>query len=545
VVSLIGATQDGKEVCLTARQLEAAIGAVAHQLEQSGVSHLGLLGHNSPDWLVAQLAAWRAGLPVTPIPAFFSEQQINHLLDTTGLDGLLLVQDDSLDAWLPSARANDFKRQPLSTGDSPDGLSIALFRRRSTPAPLPDGTRLITFTSGTTGTPKGVCLSGPHLESVIEGLEQRLAGVPLHRHGVVLPLAVLLEHLAGALFALWRGAQIIVDAPLRTGLAGSGDLNPLQWRDWLETRRPDSLILVPALLKALCDLGGLGGLGGLDRSSGLDSQASRPSDWQQALSLVAVGGGQVPRYLLDQATQLGLPVAQGYGMSEMGSVVCLSRPDEPQDGRVGRPLKGLRLSTDEQGQLLVHGRRMLGYLTSYHDGPSSDMPWPSGDLGHRLADDHWRLDGRQRNVIILSSGRNLCPEWLEAELELIDGIDRAFIFGEGLPGVLALLGPSAIIQPPRLEAHIAALNQRLPDYARVRGWQSLMRQLPGVAQPLSIASNELTANGRLRRASIYLRRRRDIERLVASTFPGHQYVSAALSSSTDSSSSYPQDPSRP
>ena len=163
VVSLIGATQDGKEVCLTARQLEAAIGAVAHQLEQSGVSHLGLLGHNSPGWLVAQLAAWRAGLPITPIPAFFSEQQLNHLLDTTGLDGLLLVQDDSLDAWLPSARANDFKRQPLSTGDSPDGLSIALFRRRSTPAPLPDGTRLITFTSGTTGTPKCMARSHPLL----------------------------------------------------------------------------------------------------------------------------------------------------------------------------------------------------------------------------------------------------------------------------------------------------------------------------------------------------------------------------------------------
>lgn len=527
VESLLGQTPDGADIRLTARQLEAATDTVAHQLEQSGVSHLGLLGHNSPGWLVAQLAAWRAGLPITPIPAFFSEQQLNHLLDTTGLDGLLIAQDSPLDAWLPSARANDFKRQPL---DAPAGLSIALFRRPSTPAPLPDGTRLITFTSGTTGTPKGVCLSGPHLESVIEGLEQRLAGVPLHRHGVVLPMAVLLEHLAGALFALWRGAAIVIDTPDLAGLHGSGTLDPDQWQRWLAKRRPDSLILVPALLKALTHLA---------------SHHSAANGWQQVLSLVAVGGGQVPRRLLEQATQLGLPVAQGYGMSEMGSVVCLSRPDEPQDGRVGCPLKGLRLSTDEQGQLLVHGRRMLGYLASDHQVPSPEMPWPSGDLGHRLADGHWRLDGRQRNVIILSNGRNLCPEWLEAELELIDGIDRAFVFGEGLPGVLALLSPSAAIQPPRLEAHITALNQRLPDYARVRGWQSLMRQLPGVAEPLSIASNELTANGRLRRASIQLRRRCDIERLVARTFPGHEQVSAALSSAADGLPSYPQEPPPP
>lgn len=72
-----------------------------------------------------------------------------------------------------------------------------------------------------------------------------------------------------------------------------------------------------------------------------------------------------------------------------------------------------------------------------------------------------------------------------------------------------------------------------------------MRQLPGVAEPLSIASNELTANGRLRRASIQLRRRCDIERLVARTFPGHEQVSAALSSAADGLPSYPQEPPPP
>lgn len=155
------------------------------------------------------------------------------------------------------------------------------------------------------------------------------------------------------------------------------------------------------------------------------------------------------------------------------------------------------------------------------------------------------LDGRLRNTIILSTGRNLAPEWLEAELELIDGIERAFVFGDGLPGALALFASPPGTRKACLAADIAALNQRLPDYARVRGWRPLHQQLPGIAQPLSIASHELTANGRLRRASIQIRRRRDIERLVASTFPGHEYAPAALSSSPDSPSSCPQESPRP
>ncbi|MED5297174.1 MAG: AMP-binding protein [Pseudomonadota bacterium] len=507
--SLRGATASGKLVALDARQLHDSVTALAQQLAQTGVRHIGIAGHNSPSWLVAQLAAWRAGLPVTPIPSFFSDDQVTHLLSTTGLDGILITDGSSLDRWVDARLLPVFDRGLLPEQQPPHVIgvepNVALFQRASVPAPMPAETRLITFTSGTTGTPKGVCLSGPHLESVLLGLDDRLQGIELTRHGVVLPLAVLLEHLAGALYALWRGAEVIIDPPQVTGLEGSGNLSSPHWQRWLAGRQPDSLILVPALLAALCQI----------------ARQEGDAPWMTSLNLVAVGGDHVPPVLLADAKALKLPVAQGYGMSEMGSVVCLSRPDEPQDGRVGRPLKGRDITTDPSGQLLVHGPRMLGYLGEATDtGPGPmDVPWPSGDLGEQRHGGHWYLSGRQRNVIILSTGRNLSPEWIEAELATLAGIDRAFVFGDGLPGLLALISLSSCqVDTTAIDSAIASLNQRLPDYARIRGWAALTAALPGLPTPLSEASHELTSNGRLRRDGVRLRRHRDMQRLAEQTF---------------------------
>ncbi|MCM2972406.1 AMP-binding protein [Larsenimonas suaedae] len=510
--SLVGRLDDGRTLTLTHRALYRAVDALSGQLMQAGARHVGLMGSNSPLWLIAQLAAWQAGLPVTPIPEFFSSEQIEHVLETTGLDTLIVTSSAGDGASMPAAFDHGTRLTATLaipavalTGSPPE---VALYTRVSRVARLPKGTCLITFTSGTTGAPKGVCLSGAHLESVIDGLDARLDGLSLKRHGVVLPMSVLLEHLAGALYALWRGAEVILDAPAHTGLHGSGGVSVPQWRAWLETRRPDSLILVPGLLGALSAL--------------IAPEHGRPN-WVASLSLVAVGGGYVPTALLARAVAQGVPVAQGYGLSELGSVVCLSRPDEPQDGRVGRPLDGLDVRLDDDGQLLIHGRRMLGYLGE-RDSRCDAAPWPSGDLGHLAPGGHWFLSGRQGNRLILSSARNLSPEWLEAELELLPGIQRAFVFGDGLPGPLALLrvvAMSAVTNDQEaLDRAIVALNARLPDYARLCGWQVLDQGDPHGPPPLTAASRELTANGRLRRAHIRARRQGVINRLTHRSFSG-------------------------
>lgn len=122
--SLRGATASGKLVALDARQLHDSVTALAQQLAQTGVRHIGIAGHNSPAWLVAQLAAWRAGLPVTPIPSFFSDDQVTHLLSTTGLDGILITDGSSLDRWVDARLLPDFNRGLLPEQQPPHVIGV-------------------------------------------------------------------------------------------------------------------------------------------------------------------------------------------------------------------------------------------------------------------------------------------------------------------------------------------------------------------------------------------------------------------------------------
>jgi long-subunit acyl-CoA synthetase (AMP-forming) len=92
-------------------------------------------------------------------------------------------------------------------------------------------------------------------------------------------------------------------------------------------------------------------------------------------------------------------------------------------------------------------------------------------------------------------GRNISPEWVEAEL-LADGtLRQAVVFGDGRPWCTALLYPAADTDDDALTRHVAAVNAGLPEYARIRAWHRL-------AEPLSSRAGLLSGNGRLRRAAI-------------------------------------------
>ncbi|WP_421159986.1 AMP-binding protein, partial [Aeromonas dhakensis] len=194
--------------------------------------------------------------------------------------------------------------------------------------------------------------------------------------------------------------------------------------------------------------------------------------------------------LISRARKLGLPVYEGYGLSECGSVVALNGPDGHSLGSVGQPLPHCRVSIAADGEILVEGAAMLGYLGSDEAVPALVA---TGDLGHLDAEGYLHITGRKKNVQITAFGRNFSPEWVEAEAQLCPAIARIVIFGDGQPANVALIQP----QPGTdalLAQQIEQLNQRLPDYARIHHWLPVaLDQHPEL----------LTANGRPRRERIY------------------------------------------
>ncbi len=211
------------------------------------------------------------------------------------------------------------------------------------------------------------------------------------------------------------------------------------------------------------------------------------------LRFAAVGGAPLSAALLTRASALGLPVFQGYGLSECASVVALNRADANRPGSVGQPLPHVRLRLADDGEVLVGGVDFAGYLG---EPASATDEVATGDLGEFDADGYLYLRGRKKHQFSLASGRNVDPGWIEAELTQRGALAQAYVQGEGARHLVALLWPRQPDLPDSVLAdQVARLNQRLPDYARIGAWHRL-------AEPFTPANGLLTATGRLRRDAI-------------------------------------------
>ena len=186
----------------------------------------------------------------------------------------------------------------------------------------------------------------------------------------------------------------------------------------------------------------------------------------------------------------GLPVFQGYGLSEAGSVIAMNTPAHNRPGSVGKLLPHVHALISETGEILVQGRTFSGYLGDPARDPSAVLA--TGDTGYFDADGYLYVTGRVRERIITAYGRNVSPEWVEAELLSHPCIAQAAVLGDDRARLLAVLVPSGTDTTAALEAAVATTNAHLPDYAQIGAW------LPADA-PFSTATGELAAGGSPRR----------------------------------------------
>ncbi|MFM4824792.1 AMP-dependent synthetase/ligase [Aeromonas bivalvium] len=461
------------------QQIEQLAGA----LQGAGIRRLALQLDNGLPWALIDLACTRAGIVVIPVPHFFSPAQQAWLLESSGADALVGPEHEGWQAAAPLI---------LMTG-RPDEQALPLWRRIPASLPeLPAGTAKITYTSGTTGQPKGVCLSLEQMTSVCESLALRVAPARVEQHLTLLPLATLLENLTGLYVPLLTGACSRIPSLGELGFSGSSKLDPAALAQALLRWPSHSLVLVPELLRLLLAL-----------CANTPALAER----LKGLRFVAVGGGKVAPELIGHARALGLPVYEGYGLSECGSVVALNGPDADRPGSVGLPLPHCQVTIAADGEVMVSGSAMLGYLGEEAPAIPSIA---TGDLGRLDEEGFLHITGRKKNVQITAFGRNFSPEWVEAEAQLCPAIARIVVFGDGQPANVALIQPLPGSEAD-LPRQIAQLNSRLPDYARLHHWLPVaLDQSPGL----------LTANGRPRRNEIYQHFSRQISQCLSEGLTG-------------------------
>lgn len=438
----------------------------AHKFKASLPARLtgpvGLLADNGCDWVIADLACQDCDRCLLPLPTFFSDSQIEHALNSSAANLLLT------DRPLPDS---DFEYcEPVA------GTELLMYQRQQPgkSSLLPEGTGKITFTSGSTGMPRGVCLSHAQQIQQARALADAV-DIDKPNHLCLLPLSTLLENIAGVYAPLLSHGQVIVPSLQELGFNGSSLQDSKRLLQSISQYQPDSLILVPQLLQLLV--------------------GAATSGWKtpESLKFIAVGGSRVANGLLKQASELGLPVFEGYGLSECCSVVSLNTPRDQQQGSTGRPLPHLDVTLDE-GEVIIRGNNMLGYVGDASTWFPDSIR--SGDLGSIDNNGFLTIQGRRKNLLINSMGRNISPEWIEAEILAHPGLAEAVVFGDAQPYCVALITRR---DPDLSEVAVAewldAVNSKLPDYARIQNWRLLVTQLhehPGL----------LTDNGRPRRDAI-------------------------------------------
>ena len=413
-------------------------------LEREGVKpgdRVAIQSENRSEWGLAYLAALEAGAVVVPLDALLKEQEVGEILLQSGARYCVVsarqrpVVERVKETRLPELR--------LLSLDACDDLPSWPEAQQSFPAETarperasPDDLAVLLFTSGTTGQAKGVMLSHSNLLYNVEAVARAIPYGPGDRMLSVLPLHHTFEYTIGFLCPLRGGASVAYARGLKSN----------ELREDLRTSQATILVGVPllyekllaAIRRGIADaplqrrllVRGLLAIVWLaSRLTGarLGGRLLRPLREKAGLHRMRMfvsGAAALPRGVFWGFVNLGIPVVEGYGLTECSPVVAANRTDRPEPGGVGYPLPGIEIRIDQpdaegNGEIMVRGPNvMLGYYASPQATAEvlRDGWFLTGDLGRILPDGRLRITGRVKNMIATAAGKKIYPEEVEIHL---------------------------------------------------------------------------------------------------------------------------------
>jgi long-subunit acyl-CoA synthetase (AMP-forming) len=426
-----------------------------------GANRIGVLCPNGVDWAVAQFMGVVAGKTIVPLPPFFSQEQLGHIVRDACVE--LILCDD------------DLRSQAVAAGVATEAIAC---HNEVEPIEFVGGFKQIIYTSGSTSLPKGVRLGERQIAWSTKTLAEVSEAHDRDFYLSIMPLSLLLETISAVFLPLLVGGRTHFPPESANVFNASSPPDLVQL---FESVQPTSCVLSPQLL-----------------GMWVQQLAASGRRAPETLRFVAVGGAATPPALIEAARASAIPVYEGYGLSECCAVVALNRPGAHKTGTVGCPLPGLEVQIEE-GEIVVTGPSVMeGYLGEADAGPS----WRTGDLGAFDAEGYLTILGRKDNLLVTSFGRNVSPEWIEAMLLVDRRIGLCMVFGHGAPHLTALITPSTAGREWFADAgreDALALISRLcapaPDYA-------VPRDVIVMSVSQLVALGLLTSNGRFRRNAV-------------------------------------------
>lgn len=448
--------RDGAYHALTWRQVSDDVCRVAAALRQLGVcsgDRVIQVSDNRYEWIVVDLAIQLVAAVHVPVHATLSGQQIAwQIVDSEARLVVLSCDEqagklqDHAEEFPAALELLSFERctatignatiptiedavATISPSDAKDVRDTALIEGDS------DALATILYTSGTTGEPKGVMLTQRNL---VSNAVATCSAFQMDRTDVrlgFLPLSHVFARTCDLYTWIARGSQLALADSRESVLADCALL------------KPTVLTGVPYFFEKVY------------RRLTEDDVAVDDGILRSALGgnirVCASGGAALPDHVCQFFHDNGVPLLQGYGLTESSPVITLSTRSAWRPGTVGRTLPGVEVSIAEDGEILTRGPHVMA---GYWKNPAATAEvirdgWlHTGDIGALDADDFLQITGRKKELIVTSGGKNIAPTYLESRLTEDALILQALVVGDGRKFLTALIVPD----PDRLKAEIAS-----------------------------------------------------------------------------------------
>ncbi len=570
--------KQGAFVTLTYAAYYERVLMVARGLIKMGVKpgdRIAILSENRAGWVIADMGILSTGSTTVPIYPTNTPEQIEYMINHSGakivfvsgkfqyskllkvreaIPGLELVVSFERFLGNPSLPVTTFYQ--LSEIDSPitpeENREIESIIDQIEPADM----LTMIYTSGTTGVPKGVMLSHNNILANTQYLTEQ-SGVIAENDVLLsfLPLSHILERTAGYYMTIRNGALM--------AFADSIEKVP---ENMFEIR-PTVMVSVPRLFEKIYHriFENAHQMSAVKRSlfhwavdvgkkyvaaTYIDKQPSALLNMKYSLAdrlvfskiranfggnmkLFCSGGAPLDKTINEFFWVIGIPILEGYGLTETSPALCFNSFEHIRFGSVGFALKETEFKIAEDGEILVKGPQiMLGY---YNDPTATaeafqDGWFKTGDIGH-VKDGFVFITDRKKELIITAGGKNIAPQPIENELKMDKYVASAFVYGDRKPYLTALIVPNLerllefskekhihyyelddlVMHEPvqkLFEQRLAEINSRLAPYETIKKFVLLPHDF-------SIEGCELTPTLKLRRKVIYEKYKHKIEDMYA------------------------------
>ncbi|HVF42515.1 MAG TPA: long-chain fatty acid--CoA ligase [Pyrinomonadaceae bacterium] len=504
----------------------------------------GILSESSPEWVTVDVGCQFAGVVNVPVYPTLAPQQVCYIMDDSGAR-LLFVQDA---AALERVRAavggcGALTNVVVMEGEAGGALTLVELEARgaeveaASPGLLaevsgaisPEDLATIIYTSGTTGEPKGVMLTHSNVVSNLIGTSERLAFTPEDVVLSVLPLSHVFER--GAMYMyLHHGAKVyFAEAIDKIG-------------ENMREVRPTLVVAVPRLyekiyarIKDKAAEGGRAKTAILMWAVRVARRWARRVVWKQRVPawlalehrlaskivfskwregvggrvrLFLAGGAALPEELGLIFYGAGLPIVQGYGLTETSPVICVNGPEDNRVGTVGRPIRHVEVRIAGDGEIESRGPNVM---RGYYNKPdatrevfTADGWFKTGDIGALDREGYLRITDRKKELFKTSGGKYVAPQPIEQRIKRSRFVNQVVLIGNGRKFAAALIVPDW--EMLRSYAQVKGLDCKTPaEFCRhPRVIDLMQRQVDSVTEDLSryervkrvaLLEKELTVEG--------------------------------------------------